>query len=139
MAMLTMAFSFTEGPHSTPMTYEQIANAVSEVAGEQRFMGLMRRSLKTKPSGTYGAFVPTDEDDRFVLDDTRTADWRIGWRREYRELVPHGGVRELGWRVVFEVFDTGAARHVVATVQGESERQEVKRFVRYVFDRLSWG
>lgn len=52
--------------------------------------------------------------------------------------MAHGGVRELGWRVVLEVFDTGAARHVVATVQGQSDRQEVKRFVRYVLDRLSW-
>lgn len=138
MAMVTMAFSFTEGPHSTQMTHDQIATTVHEVATEQRFVNFMQRRLnKPKPNHSYGAFTPTDDDEHVVLDATTRADWRIGWRREYKEFTPQQGVRLLGWRVTFEVFDTGPARHVVANVQGKSDRNEVRRFVRHVFDRLA--
>ena len=138
MAIVTMAFNFTEGPRSTQLTRDQIEEAVHTVASERRFANFTRRALyKPRPNRLFGAFTPTDEDEHVVLDDTRKADWRIGWRYEYKEFVPQVGLRELGWRVVFEVYDTGVARHVVASVRGASERHEVKRFVRHVFTALS--
>ena len=137
MAVVTMAFSFTVGPYSTHLTSEQIADVVNDVATEQRFVRLMNRTLsKPKPNHYYGPFAPSDADESFVLDGARQADWRFGWRREYADITAQRGMREMGWRVIFEVFETGPARHVVANVRGKSERQEVKRFVRDVFGKL---
>jgi hypothetical protein len=137
MAIVTMAFSFTVGPYSTHMTSDQIANVLHEVATEQRFVGFINRTLnKPRPNQNYGPFAPTDDDEHFVLDATRKADWRFGWRREYTEFTPQHGTRDIGWRVIFEVFETGPARHVVANVHGKSDRQEVKRFVRDVLGQL---
>lgn len=137
MAVVTMAFHFTVGPYSTHMTSDQIADVVNDVATEQRFVRFMNRTLtKPKPHHHYGPFAPTDADENFVLDGTRQADWRFGWRREYADFTAQRGMREMGWRVIFEVFETGPARHVVANVHGKSERQEVKRFVRDVFGKL---
>lgn len=136
MAIVTMAFSFTDGPYSTALTSDQIANVVNQVAAEQRFVRFMNRTLnRPKPNQNYGPFAPAADDEQFVLDAVRQADWRFGWRREYTEVTQQG-TREMGWRVIFEVFETGSARHVVANVHGKSERQEVKRFVRDVFGQL---
>lgn len=120
------------------MTHDQIATVVKEVAAGPRVMSVMQRTLnKSKPDHYYGAFAPTDEDEHFALNSAR-ADSRIGWRRDYKEFKTQQGVREVGWRVIFEVFDIGPSRQVVANVHGTSERNEVKRFVRRVFVRLAY-
>jgi len=139
---MIMPFEFTQGPYSTHMTREQIANAVKEVGREQRFVGVMNWMLnkpkpEPQPNHHYGAFAPGDDDECFSSTAARQADWRIGWRREYSVLT-QGGRRDRGWRVIFEVFDDGPARNVLARVHGESERKEVERFVEHVFDLLWW-
>lgn len=138
---MPLPFDFTKGPHSTHLTLDQIANAVKEVGREQRFVGVMNRMVnKPKPNHPnhhYGPFSPRDDDGHDASAAARQADWRIGWSREY-SVITQAGRRERGWSVIFEVFDDGPARGVVAKVRGESERKEAERFVEHVFDLLWW-
>ena len=131
-------FKFTEGPRSTQLTHDQIEAAMHRVASDKKFVNFTRRALyKPSPTRFYGAFTPTDADEHVVLEGDRTPDGRVGWYYEYKEFSPQIGLRDLGWWAIFEVYDTGVARHVVANVRGKSERNDVKKFVRHVFAALS--
>ncbi|MER7449388.1 hypothetical protein ABTW96_03775 [Nocardia beijingensis] len=125
-----MGYQFTGGPRRTSKSVEQIAKIIKEVGQEKRFLGPIRRAGTS--SSNYGPFAPQADDDPFATA-SRQANWRIGWRWGNSVTNSLGMTLNQGWQVIFEVFDDGGSRSVVAKIDGLSQRREVERFVDSVF------
>lgn len=125
-----MGFQFTQGPVRTGKSIEQVANIIKEVGQEKRFLGFLRRA-GTNPNN-YGPFAPNENDDPFASA-SRRADWRIGWSWGNSVTNSMGMTLHQGWQVIFDVFDEGGSRSLVAKVEGQSQRREVEKFVAEVF------
>lgn len=133
-----MAFSFQEKT-STAKSVQQVAAVVKEVGEDKTFMGPMRKagvSLNSKfGQGEYGPFSPQPDDDPFASAG-REPDWKVGWHWGTIIRNSMGMTMNQGWRVIFDVFDEGSSRTVVAKVEGVSQKGEVKKFVKSVFQLL---
>lgn len=135
-----MGFEFSKGPKSTGKSVAQVAEVVKEVGQEKRFMGLLRRlgtpAATTMGNGQYGPFAPSADDDPFMAASDRQPDFRVGWHWGNTVTNSMGMTLQQGWVVIFDVYDDGGKRSVVAKVKGKSQRGEVKKFVDQVFDLL---
>lgn len=133
-----MAFKFEEKT-TTQKSVEQVAQVVQEVGENKSYMGPMRKlgvsMNSTFGPGNYTAFAPNDDDDPFSSA-RRSPAWKVGWHWGSSVSSSRIGTMKVGWQVIFEVFDDGDTRLVVAKVDGRSERREVTRFVQSVFRLL---
>ena len=131
-----MSYEFNDGPKSTKRSIEQISQTIQQVGNGKKFMGMGTR-LNTSGigSGSYGAFVPSANDDPFASA-RRAADWSVGWQMGNKVTNSMGMTLKQGWQIIFEVSDDGSDRTVTARVAGASSKGEVQRFVDMVFADL---
>lgn len=134
-----MRLQFTEGPTTTGLSVEQIMDVIRKVGDERQFFGFLRRKgVETNSQsgpGSLGPFSPTSSDDAFSRAG-REPDCSVGWQWSSTITNAMNMTLHIGWIIIFQVWDEGDDRRVLAKVRATGQRKEPSRFVRLVFDCL---
>lgn len=137
-----MAYQFEKAvTTSTPI--QHISSVIKEVGEDLDFLGPFRKTRvklgALSGSGAYGFFSPNADDDPFAAAGQKP-DWSIGWQWSVSHtstvMNTWDWTTEMGWSVIFHVYDNGTSRTVRAKANGSMVRREPTRFIELVFGQL---